>query len=139
MENKETTLETVANKDILPDDEDLLKFIEQTRPKIYVVGAGGSGSNTITRLSSMSVEGIQTIAMNTDAQHLLKTKANRKVLLGRKLTRGMGAGSDPRVGEEAAKEAIPEIENVLKDASIVFITCGLGGGTGTGSAPIIAE
>ena len=133
------TLESISNNEILPDDEDLLKFIEQTRPKIYVVGAGGSGSNTLSRLYAMNVAGIHAVAMNTDAQHLLKTRANKKILLGRKLTRGLGAGSDPKVGEEAAKEASSEISTELKDASIVFVTCGLGGGTGTGSTHVISE
>ncbi|MEM3373163.1 MAG: cell division protein FtsZ [Candidatus Anstonellales archaeon] len=139
LNNDKKTLEAIKDQEVLPDDEELLKFIEQTRPKISVVGTGGSGSNTLTRLHSIGVDGVTLIAMNTDAQHLLKTKANRKVLLGKKLTRGMGAGSDPKIGEAAAQESIPDIENSIKGSAIVFVTCGLGGGTGTGSAHIIAE
>ncbi|MDE1768161.1 MAG: cell division protein FtsZ [Candidatus Micrarchaeota archaeon] len=121
------------------DDEELLKFIESAKPKIYVVGAGGSGSNTATRMSELNIEGANVIAMNTDAPHLARTKSHRKILLGKKTTRGLGAGSDPRMGEESAIEAREDIKHVIGDAQLVFITCGLGGGTGTGSAPIIAH
>ena len=121
------------------DDEELLKFIESAKPKIYVVGAGGSGSNTATRMSELNIDGASIIAMNTDAPHLARTKSNRKVLLGKKITRGLGAGSDPKVGEESALESKEDIRHILSDAQLVFVTCGLGGGTGTGSAPIIAH
>ncbi len=124
---------------ISPDDEELLRFIESARPKIYVVGAGGSGSNTITRMSELNIEGTTLMAANTDAPHLAKTKASRKVLLGKKATKGLGAGSDPKLGEEAASESKDELKHVFGDAQLVFITCGLGGGTGTGAAPIIAH
>ncbi|MDE1860063.1 MAG: cell division protein FtsZ, partial [Candidatus Micrarchaeota archaeon] len=113
--------------------------IESAKPKIYVVGAGGSGSNTATRMSELNIEGANVIAMNTDAPHLARTKSHRKILLGKKTTRGLGAGSDPRMGEESAIEAREDIKHVIGDAQLVFITCGLGGGTGTGSAPIIAH
>ncbi|MGC8547780.1 MAG: cell division protein FtsZ [Candidatus Micrarchaeia archaeon] len=122
-----------------PDDEDLLKFIESAKPKIYIVGAGGSGSNTLTRMSEMNIEGTTLIAANTDAHHLAMTKAHRKILLGKKTTKGLGAGSDPKIGEEAAIESKDEISHMLSDAQLVFVTCGLGGGTGTGAAPIIAH
>ncbi|MGC8629260.1 MAG: cell division protein FtsZ [Candidatus Micrarchaeia archaeon] len=122
-----------------PDDEELLKFIEAAKPKIYIVGAGGSGSNTLTRMAEMNIEGATLIAANTDAHHLAITKAHRKILLGKKTTRGLGAGSDPKLGEEAALESKDEIKHMLSDAQLVFVTCGLGGGTGTGSAPIIAH
>ncbi len=130
-----------AVKDIMssPDDEELLKFIESAKPKIYVVGAGGSGSNTITRMSEANIDGVHLIAMNTDASHLAKTRSHRKVLLGKKVSRGLGAGSDPKLGEESAMESKEEIRHLLGDAQLVFVTCGLGGGTGTGSAPIIAH
>jgi cell division protein FtsZ len=121
------------------DDEELLKFIESAKPKIYVVGSGGSGSNTATRMSELNIEGASVIAMNTDAPHLAHTKSHRKVLLGKKVTRGLGAGSDPKIGEESALESKEEIRHLLSDAQLVFVTCGLGGGTGTGSAPIIAH
>jgi len=122
-----------------PDDEELLKFIEAAKPKIYIVGAGGSGSNTITRMASMNIEGATLIAANTDAHHLAITKAHRKLLLGKKTTKGLGAGSDPKLGEEAAIESRDEIKHMLSDAQLVFITAGLGGGTGTGSLPILAH
>ncbi|MGC8571888.1 MAG: cell division protein FtsZ [Candidatus Micrarchaeia archaeon] len=122
-----------------PDDEEILRFIESAKPKIYVIGTGGSGSNTISRLSSIGVQGATLIAMNTDAPHLVKTKAEKKVLLGKKITKGLGAGSDIRIGEEAAVESKDEIKHVISDANLVFITCGLGGGTGTGSISTIAQ
>ncbi len=124
---------------VSPEDAELLKFIEQSKPKIYVIGAGGSGCNTMSRLHDVTIDGIKLIAMNTDVQHLVKMGADKKILLGKTTTRGMGAGSNPAVGEAAAKEAADEIKAAISDAMMVFVTCGLGGGTGTGSAPVIAE
>ncbi len=121
------------------EDEELLKFIEETSQKIYVVGTGGSGSNTLDRLFEMGASSVSLIAMNTDARHLLKVRANKKILLGKNVSKGRGAGSNPLVGEESAKESLEDIKEAIKDASMVFVTCGLGGGTGTGSAPLIAE
>jgi len=121
------------------DDEEILKFIEQTEQKIFVVGAGGSGGNTLDRLFQMGIHGVSLVAMNTDARHLLKIRSNKKLIIGKKISGGKGAGSNPLVGEESAKESIEEIKASLKGASLVFVTCGLGGGTGTGSAPIVAE
>ncbi|MCL4381211.1 MAG: cell division protein FtsZ [Candidatus Marsarchaeota archaeon] len=121
------------------DDEELLKFIENSKPKIYVIGTGGSGSNTISRLFNIGVQGCDLVSMNTDAAHLVKTKADRKLLLGKKLTRGLGAGSDLKIGAEAAKESKDEIKHLINDAQLVFVTCGLGGGTGTGSVSVIAH
>jgi cell division protein FtsZ len=127
-----------ANDD-LSDDEEILKFIEETKQKIYIVGSGGSGSNTLDRLFELGTTGSSLLAMNTDARHLLKTRANKKIIIGKKISRGRGAGSNPAIGEKAAKESVEDIKEALNDASLVFITCGLGGGTGTGSAPVIAE
>ena len=121
------------------DDEELLKFIESSKPKIYVIGTGGSGSNTINRLFNIGIQGCDLVAMNTDAPHLVRTKADRKLLLGKKLTKGLGAGSDFKIGMEAAKESKEEIKHLISDAQLVFITCGLGGGTGTGSVSVIAH
>ncbi|MFH1520487.1 MAG: cell division protein FtsZ [Candidatus Micrarchaeota archaeon] len=138
----DTAIERKMLQDLAPkskDDEELLKFIEESKPNLYVIGAGGSGSNTLDRIFQMGIQDVNLIAMNTDAKHLLHVKANRKVLLGKKVSKGRGAGSNPVLGEESAKEAIEEIKEALKEPSMVFITCGLGGGTGTGSAPIIAE
>ncbi|PIY60173.1 cell division protein FtsZ, partial [Candidatus Woesearchaeota archaeon CG_4_10_14_0_8_um_filter_47_5] len=99
----------------------------------------GGGNNTINRIAEVGITGAETIAVNTDAQDLLYTTADKKILLGKEITKGLGAGSDPKVGEAAAKEAEHEIKQALQGADMVFITCGLGGGTGTGSAPVIAE
>ena len=132
-------MESVPDNALSADDEEILRFIETAKPKIYVVGTGGSGSNTINRLSEIKVDGAILTAMNTDAPHLVKTKAERKLLLGKKITRGLGAGSDVKVGEEAALESKDAIRHMLGDANMVFVTCGLGGGTGTGSIATIAH
>lgn len=120
-------------------DEELRGFIEKTKTNIKIVGCGGAGNNTITRLMQAGITGAETIALNTDAQHLLYTNAHTKILIGKKLTRGLGAGKNPDIGLEAAKESKEEIKNVLQGADMIFITCGEGGGTGTGSAPVVAE
>lgn len=120
-------------------DNDLLEMLEHNKAKIVVVGCGGGGSNTIERMAEVGIEGATTLALNTDAQDLFSTKSDKKILIGKKLTRGLGAGSDPQIGESAARESEEEISELLKNADLVFITCGLGGGTGTGSAPVAAE
>jgi cell division protein FtsZ len=106
---------------------------------IKVVGCGGAGTNTISRCLEGDIKGGDYIAINTDAQHLLKSYASRKVLIGRHLTKGLGAGSVPKVGEEAAHESEHDLREVIGHSDMVFITCGLGGGTGTGSAPVVAQ
>ncbi|WP_461863183.1 cell division protein FtsZ [Thermococcus sp.] len=120
-------------------DEELRKLLEQIQAKIYVIGVGGAGCNTVNRMMQVGIQGAKIIAVNTDAQDLLKIKAHKKILIGRELTRGLGAGNDPKMGEEAAKESERDIREALEGADMVFITCGLGGGTGTGAAPIVAE
>jgi len=135
----ESVSEPAASEPAMSDDEEILKFIEESKPKVCVVGAGGSGSNTLDRLFELGMDDMQLVGMNTDAHHLLKVKANKKVLLGKQLTRGRGAGSNPEIGLNAAKESVEEIKKSLDGASMVFVTCGLGGGTGTGAAPLIAE
>lgn len=120
-------------------DEELEQLLAKQKAKIKVVGAGGAGNNTITRISEVGVTGAETIAVNTDAQDLLYTNADVKILIGREVTQGLGAGSIPEIGEEAARESEHEIKSKLQGADMVFITCGLGGGTGTGSIPVIAE
>ncbi len=122
-----------------PEDEELLELVEKLRVNIKIVGCGGGGSNTINRMMEEGIYGAELIAANTDAQHLLQIRANRKILLGKRRTRGLGAGSNPLVGEDAAREAEEELRNVLQGADMVFVTAGMGGGTGTGSAPYVAR
>ncbi len=122
-----------------PLDTELEELLSKQRASIKVVGCGGGGNNTINRITEVGVHGAETIAVNTDAQDLLYTNADKKILIGREVTKGLGAGSDPRVGEEAARENEHDLKNSLSDADMVFITCGMGGGTGTGSAPVVAE
>src|SRR5665213_1071495 len=106
---------------------------------IKVVGVGGAGVNAVNRMIESGLRGVEFVAVNTDAQALLMSEADIKLDIGRQLTRGLGAGSDPLVGQAAAEEHLEEIEEVLKGADMVFITAGKGGGTGTGAAPVIAE
>ncbi|MEM2131531.1 MAG: cell division protein FtsZ [Candidatus Woesearchaeota archaeon] len=120
-------------------DKELEELLAKQRATIKVVGCGGGGNNTINRITEVGVTGAETIAVNTDAQDLLYTAADKKILIGKELTKGLGAGSIPKIGEEAAREQESEIKNALQGADMVFITCGLGGGTGTGSAPVVAE
>lgn len=106
---------------------------------IKVVGIGGGGVNAINRMIEFGLKGVEFIAVNTDAQALLMSDADVKLDIGRELTRGLGAGSEPEIGAKACEEHRDEIEEVLKGADMVFVTCGEGGGTGTGGAPVIAE
>ena len=108
-------------------------------PRITIVGCGGAGGNTITRLNKLGVKGAKTIAINTDKMALDLVEADHKLIIGARLTRGLGAGGFPDVGDRAARESIHEIEELVKDSDLVFITAGMGGGTGTGSAPVVAE
>ncbi len=108
-------------------------------PQIKIVGCGGAGNNTINRLYNIGVQGIECIAINTDKQGLDMIKADKKILVGKSLTRGLGAGGFPEIGKRAAELARSTLQEVLKDTDLVFITAGMGGGTGTGTAPIVAE
>ncbi|RLI53936.1 MAG: cell division protein FtsZ [Candidatus Thorarchaeota archaeon] len=107
--------------------------------RIVVVGCGGAGNNTVKRLMTIGVQGAECIAINTDRQHLAVTTAHRKLLIGERITRGLGAGGYPSVGRAAAEESAGQITELLRDADLVFIAAGMGGGTGTGSAPVVAE
>lgn len=108
-------------------------------PKILVIGCGGAGNNAVSRLARYGLPGARTLAINTDNQQLQCAWADAKILIGQRLTRGMGAGGDPDLGRRAAELAMPELEGILKDADLVFVLAGLGGGTGTGSAPVVAR
>ncbi len=107
--------------------------------QIKVIGVGGGGSNAVNRMIEMGVQGVQFIAVNTDAQALQLSRAEQKIKIGEKLTRGLGAGANPEVGRKAAEESRELIENALRGADLVFVTAGMGGGTGTGAAPVIAD
>ncbi len=107
--------------------------------KIKVVGVGGSGSNAISRMKKCKIKGVELIAINTDAQDLAKTKADLKIRIGKKATRGLGAGMNPEIGRKSAMENRRDISEILKDSDMVFVTYGAGGGTGTGAGPVVAE
>lgn len=107
--------------------------------KIKVVGVGGSGCNAVSRMKKARIKGVELIAINTDAQDLVKTRADVKLRIGRKATQGLGSGMNPEVGRKSAEENREEILESLKGADMIFITCGLGGGTGTGASPIVGE
>ena len=120
-------------------NRELEEVLQGLTTKIKVVGCGGAGTNTINRCLEGSITDTDLIAINTDAQHLLQSDAPHKVLIGRHLTKGLGAGSVPKVGEEAARESEQDVRESVGHADMVFVTCGLGGGTGTGSAPVVAQ
>jgi cell division protein FtsZ len=113
--------------------------IESYTPKILVVGCGGMGSNVISGLSEIGIMGARTVAINTDAAHLVITKAEKRILVGRDITKGLGAGGEPSVGAKAAEESKNELRELVKGANLVFLIVGLGGGTGTGVAPAVAK
>src|SRR5256712_1209043 len=121
------------------DDEEIEKIVESINVSIKIVGCGGGGSNTINRCSEAGITGAQLAAVNTDAKHLLSVHAPKKILIGKRLTKGLGAGALPQVGGQAAHEDEEEIREVLRCAHVVFITAGMGGGTGTGSAQYVAR
>ena len=108
-------------------------------PRIVIVGCGGAGNNTVNRLYNIGVEGADTVAINTDKQHLKMIEADTKILVGKSLTNGLGAGGDPSMGERATEMAQGTIKEVLGDADLVFVTAGMGGGTGTGAAPVVSK
>jgi len=108
------------------------------QPRIVIIGCGGAGNNTVNRIHHMGVSGAETIAINTDKQHLDMIQADKRILIGKSLTKGLGAGGYPDVGKRAAEMARPTLEAILESADLVFITAGMGGGTGTGSAPVVA-
>jgi cell division protein FtsZ len=111
----------------------------ETFARIKVVGVGGGGNNAISRMIDAKIKGVEFVAINTDAQALHHSKAGEKVHIGKNLSKGLGAGMNPEIGRQAAEENRDEIQDVLKGADMVFVTCGLGGGTGSGAAPVVAE
>lgn len=111
----------------------------ETFARIKVLGIGGSGTNAVNRMSQLGIRGVEFIAINTDAQALHNNQADRKVHIGKNITKGLGSGMNPELGRQAAEESVEELEEVIGNADMVFITCGLGGGTGTGAAPVVAE
>jgi len=119
---------------LLEFDVDMGNFAQ-----IKVIGVGGGGNNAVNRMIQAGLKGVEFIAINTDKQVLLKSEANTKIQIGEKLTRGLGAGANPEVGEKAATESQEEISQAIKGADMIFITAGMGGGTGTGAAPVVAR
>lgn len=112
---------------------------EQNTARLMVIGIGGGGCNAVNRMIESGIKGVQLISVNTDRQALNSSKAEMKIQIGEKLTRGLGAGANPELGQKAAEESIEDIKKIMENADMVFITAGMGGGTGTGAAPIIAK
>ena len=119
-------------------DENELNYMMDGTATIKVIGVGGAGNNAVNRMIEAGIRNVEFIAVNTDRQTLNESKANSKIQIGEKLTRGLGAGANPDIGSQAAEESKAEIAEVLKGADMVFVTAGMGGGTGTGAAPIVA-
>ena len=138
--NMQSFIETaIENK---AEEETKLKIDQDDMfgtPRITIVGCGGAGGNTVTRLHKLGVKGAETIAINTDKQVLDLVDADQKLLIGKTVTRGLGAGGFPDVAERCARDSSHDIEEMIQDADLVFITAGMGGGTGTGAAPVVAE
>ncbi len=107
--------------------------------QIKVVGVGGGGGNAVDRMVRAGILGVEFVAINTDRQALARSQATQKIQIGEKLTKGLGAGAKPEVGEKAAEESIEELKQIMEGADMVFVTCGMGGGTGTGAAPVVAK
>ena len=141
MEDDYQSKSFVSNVDpeINPIDRELAELLENQSAKIKIIGVGGGGNNSLNRMKEIGIKGGKLIAINTDAQDLLYANADQKILIGRELTQGLGAGSNPKIGEEAAKESITEIKKKISGSDMIFITCGMGGGTGTGAAPEVAK
>ena len=137
----ETTSTPIFNKnpEVEEIDRELEELLKKQSSKVKVFGIGGAGGNTVSRMREIGIKGGKFITLNTDAQDLLYTNADYKILIGKELTMGLGSGGNPKVGEEAARESEQEIKKALHGADMVFITCGLGGGTGTGAGPVVAQ
>ncbi|MBS3094794.1 cell division protein FtsZ [Candidatus Pacearchaeota archaeon] len=138
MFKRSETKEKNSSDEVREIDKELEELLKKQAAKIKVIGIGGGGNNSLSRMREIGIKGGELIAINTDAQDLLYANADHKILIGKELTMGLGAGSNPKVGAEAAKESESEIKKKLSGGDMVFITCGLGGGTGTGAAPVVA-
>ncbi len=138
-ESEGKELEEKEPQDLSTANEELKDVLSDLKTDIKIVGIGGAGCNTAERISDEGIQGAELISANTDAQHLLTVHSQRKVLLGRRKTKGLGAGARPEIGQEATEEAKEKLEDTLEGSDLVFVTCGLGGGTGTGGAPTVAE
>jgi cell division protein FtsZ len=140
--SEESLQETIADETDFKggtDESELEALVSKLKTNILIIGSGGAGNNTLTRLYKEGLTTIELLAVNTDAQHLLNTPIPHRLLIGKALTKGLGAGSEPKVGEGAAEEARVDLLEACHEADIVFLTGGLGGGTGTGSLPVIAN
>ena len=118
---------------------EIMPSVENTQARILVIGVGGAGNNAVNRMVDENVQGVELVGVNTDRQALSLCKAETKIQIGEKLTKGLGAGAKPEIGEAAVEENREEITELVQGSDMVFVTCGMGGGTGTGAAPIIAE
>jgi cell division protein FtsZ len=127
------------NEELAAVDRELEELLKKQNAMVKVFGLGGGGGNTISRMKEIGIKGGEFIALNTDAQDLLYANSDHKILIGKELTMGLGAGSNPKIGEEAAHESEQDIKKKLAGADMVFITCGLGGGTGSGAASVVAN
>ena len=132
-------IHSTLSPEIRQIDQELAELLKKQAAKIKVIGVGGGGNNSLSRMREIGIKGGELIAINTDAQDLLYASADQKILIGRELTQGLGSGSNPKIGEEAAKESESEIKKKIAGSDMIFITCGIGGGTGTGAAPVIAK
>lgn len=144
QENQSSDDEDWPTADETPDDigqtdEELAEIVDSLSTSITVVGCGGGGCNTVNRMHDEGIDGCDLIALNTDAQHLMNIEADNKLLIGKNKTKGRGAGSLPKVGEESARENEQEIREIVDGEDMVFVTAGMGGGTGTGAAPVVAK
>jgi cell division protein FtsZ len=130
-------------KEVSPEiqaiNRELEEMLKKQVSRVKIIGIGGAGGNSISRMKEVGIKGGEIIGVNTDAQDLLYTAADKKILIGKQISKGLGAGSDPQIGMEAARESAKDLRDKIGDSDMVFITCGLGGGTGTGAAPIVAD
>ncbi|MGD9275772.1 MAG: cell division protein FtsZ [Candidatus Pacearchaeota archaeon] len=136
---REESFISAQSSELKDIDRELAELLKKQTAKIKVIGCGGGGGNSLSRMREIGIKGGELIAINTDAQDLLYANADQKILIGKELTQGLGAGSNPKIGQEAAKESESEIKKKIANSDMIFITCGFGGGTGTGSAPEVAK